>query len=408
MSVEIERAQLLINQSRYDLAERELRNALSQDPEDYRPHALLGYCLLRQAKKANALAEADMAVAKEPAAPYAHYIRALILLETGRRAEARTAAREAIQLNPSDADYFALLGGIHLEEKDWKGALKSAESALLLDAEHVQGANVRAVALVKLGRGAEAGLTLDSALAREPESAVTHANMGWTLLESGDHKKALEHFREALRLDPEHEWAREGIVEAMKARNPIYKFILRYFFFMSKLKKKSQWTVLIIAFVGTRILRATARAFPAFQPTALILGALYLAFMVATWLARPLFDLVLRLDSFGRLCLSRDQTKGSNWLGLTLLASLAFLILGFAFGNADFLLAAIGCLALCVPVAGIYQAPPGKRRNFRAGYSIALVLIGICALTLPDQGQRGTSGSVFLFGVIVYTWVANL
>jgi tetratricopeptide (TPR) repeat protein len=408
MSVEFERAQLLINQSRYDLAERELRGALSRDPEDYRSHALLAYCLLRLAKKPEALSEADAAVSKEPGAPYAHYIRAVVLLESGRRGEARTAAREAIQLNPSDADYFALLGGIHLEEKDWQEALKSAESALLLDAEHVQGANVRAVALVKLGRGAEAGQTLDSALAREPESAVTHANMGWTLLESGDHKKALVHFREALRLDPEHEWAREGIVEAMKARNPVYKFFLQYFFFMSKLKKKSQWMILILALVGTRVLRATAHAYPAFQPTAMLLGVIYVLFLVATWLARPLFDLVLRLDPFGRLCLSPDQTKGSTWLGLTLLASLVFLGLTFAVGKADFLLASIGCLALCVPVAGIYQTLPGKRRTFRAGYSIALALIGISALALPDEAHRGMAGSAFLLGVVIYTWVANL
>ncbi|MEO7426735.1 MAG: tetratricopeptide repeat protein [Fibrobacteria bacterium] len=409
MSVEIERAQLLLNQSRYDLAESELRKVLAEDPEDYRAHALLGYCLLRLERKQDALSEADLAVAKEPGAPYAHYIRALILLETGRHAEARAAAREAIQLNPSDADYFALLGGIHLEEKNWKDALRSAESALVLDAEHVQGANVRAVALVKLGRGKEAGRTLDSALAREPESAVTHANMGWTLLESGDHKKALGHFREALRLDADHEWAREGIVEAMKARNPIYRIMLQYFFFMSKLPKKGQWAVIIIALVGTRILRATANAYPAFQPVALILGGLYVVFMLATWLARPLFDLVLRLDPFGRLCLSSDQTKGSNLLGLSLLASLAFLILDLSgVGKGELLLASLGSLALCLPISGIYQARPGKRRHFRAGYSIVLILIGICALTLPEGRHASLAGSLFVFGMIIYTWVANL
>lgn len=408
MSAAIERAQLLINQFRYDLAESELRAVLSGDPDDYRAHALLAYCLLRLDRKTAALTEANLAATKEPGAPYAHYILALIFLETGKRPDARAAIREAIRLNPSDADYFALLGGIHLEAKDWKEALQSAESALLLDAENVQGANVRAVALMKLGRGAEAGLTLDSALAREPESAITHANMGWTLLEGGDHKKALEHFREALRLDPGHEWAREGIVEAMKARNPIYKFFLQYFFFMSKLKKSSQWAILIVALIGTRVLRATAHAYPGFQPTAMLLAILYVLFMVATWLARPLFDLVLRLDPFGRLCLSADQTKGSTWLGLTLLASLVFLILTFTVGYADFLLASIGCLALCVPVAGIYQTRAGKRRNFRAVYAIALALIGVCALVLPDEGQRGMAGSVFLVGVIVYTWVANL
>ncbi len=408
MSVDIERAQLLISQSRFDMAETALRAALSSDPDDYRAHALLAYCLLRLGRKPESLTEADTAVSKGPGAPYAYYIRALALVELGRRMEAKAAAREAIQLDPSDADYFALLGGIHLDDRQWTEALKSAESALVLDAEHVQGANVRAAALVKLGRGVEAGQTLDSALAREPESAVTHANMGWTLLERGDHKKALEHFREALRLDPEQEWAREGIVESMKARNPAYRLMLQYFFFMSKLSSKGQWGVILVALVGTRLLRATARAYPPFEPAAMVIGILYVLFMVATWLARPLFDLVLRLDRFGRLCLSRDQIKGSNWLGLTLLSSAVFLALRFATGYEDLLSASIGCLALSVPVAGVYLTANPKRRRFRAVYSIALGLLGICGLVLPDEKYRVLSGGLFVGGLVVYTWVANL
>ncbi len=50
--------------------------------------------------------------------------------------------------------------------------------------------------------------TLGSALANDPENALTHANQGWALLHRGDHERALEHFREALRIDPELEWAR--------------------------------------------------------------------------------------------------------------------------------------------------------------------------------------------------------
>ncbi|MDB5106387.1 MAG: Tetratricopeptide 1 repeat-containing protein [Fibrobacteres bacterium] len=408
MSAGIERAQLLISQSRFDMAEKELRAALAETDGDYRAHSLLAYCLIRLGRLPEALAESGAAVSKDPGAPYPYYIRALALMESGKREEAMAAIREAIRLDPSEADYFALLAGIHLDGKKWDQALKSAESALLLDAEHVQAANVRAVALMRLDRGAEAGETLDSALAREPESPITHANMGWTLLERRDHKKALEHFREALRLDPEQEWAREGIVESMKARNGFYRLMLQYFFFMSKLPAKGQWAVVIIALIGTRLLRATAHAYPPFEPAALVIGAMYVLFMAATWLARPLFDLVLRLDRFGRLCLSRDQIKGSDWLGLTLLVAAAFLALSFAMGYGVLLGAAIGSLALCVPVAGIYQTPNPQRRRFRAAYSIGLAALGIAALVLPAEAHRTMAGGLFVAGLIVYTWIANL
>ena len=65
--------------------------------------------------------------------------------------------------------------------------------------------------------------------------------MGWTLLHDGDPRKAMGHFREALRLDPGMEWARAGIVEAMKARSLIYRIFLSYFLFMNRLSGNAQW-----------------------------------------------------------------------------------------------------------------------------------------------------------------------
>jgi hypothetical protein len=130
--------------------------------------------------------------------------------------------------------------------------------------------------------------------------------------------------------------------------------------------------------------------------------------MAATWLARPLFDLVLRLDRFGRLCLSEDQIKGSNWLGLTLSASAVFLILRYATGAEVLLMAAAGCLALSVPVAGIYQTANPRRRRFRTVFAISLAALGLCALALPDPAHRILAGGLFVGGIVVYTWVANL
>ena len=65
--------------------------------------------------------------------------------------------------------------------------------------------------------------------ARDPDDAFSHANQGWTLLEQGNRKKAMEHFRESLRLDPTNGWAQAGLVEAIKAGNPVYAVMLKYF-----------------------------------------------------------------------------------------------------------------------------------------------------------------------------------
>src|SRR5262249_2143492 len=157
--------------------------------------------------------------------------------------EAEVAIAEAIRLNPLDADYHQLLAGVRYEQRRWPDALAAAQEGLRLDPEHVGCNNMRALALVKLGRQGEPGRTPEPSLARDPDNAMTHANMGWALLEKAETAKSLDHFREALRLDPELEWARAGIVEALKARYLIYRWILHYFLWMQKLSHKAQWAI---------------------------------------------------------------------------------------------------------------------------------------------------------------------
>src|SRR5262249_35174190 len=159
---------------------------------------------------------------------------------------------------------------------------------------------LRAIAMVKLGRRAEAGATIDAALARNPDNALTHANQGWTLLEKGKPKQALEHFREALRLDPENEWARQGIVEALQARNVIYAVMLKYFLWMSRFSNRAQWGIILGAYFGNRLLSALAHSNPDLAPWILPLRILYVCFALMTWMASPFFNLLLRINRFGR------------------------------------------------------------------------------------------------------------
>ena len=160
-----------------------------------------------------------MAVHLGPDLPFPHYALAEVWLARNRLKASLAAVNEAIRLNPEDVHHFALLSRIHFGRSSWQAGLEAAEAGLAIDPESVPCTNLRAMCLVRLGRKAEAGATIDAALA-EPEIALTHANQGWTLLEQRKPQKAMEHFREALRIDPELEWARVGIVEAMKGREP--------------------------------------------------------------------------------------------------------------------------------------------------------------------------------------------
>src|SRR5262245_42168921 len=227
MPPHFERAWLLFQQSRYDLAEAELAQVLAADPDDAAAHALRALCLNHRNKHVEATEAAERAIALAPGMALAHYALAMALLSRERLADAEKAAAMAIECEPENANHFSLLSLIRFNRRDWTGALEAADQGLQIDAEHSGCINARAMALGKLGRREEASEAIKGALARDPEDAFSHANEGWTALHASNPRKALEHFREALRLNPELDWARLGMVEALKARHLIYRLMLR-------------------------------------------------------------------------------------------------------------------------------------------------------------------------------------
>ena len=394
----IERAQLLYEQSRWDLAAAELRQALSQDPEDSYGHALLALTLLKLNETKEATKEAQEAIHLAPDFAFAHYALAKVWYDRDHIDASRAAITEAIRLEPENPDYRFLLGAIHYDDKRWNEALQSAEDGLQFEAEHASCTNLRAMALVKLGRGAEAGDTIDAALARDPENAATHANQGWALLHEGKAAEALAHFKESLRLSPHFEWARQGIVEALKARNPVYAQMLRGALWMSTLTPRARWGVLVLGYFISRL-------------TGLMI--LWLLFVLLTWIAEPFFNLVLRLDRFGRLALSREQIVESNWIGVMLLVAVLSIV-GYVVSKQVALgVSAIVFGLLLMPVAGVFRAPLGWPRTAMSVYAGLTAIIGLTFVFTvsldPDfrDDPRSLILVVFVLLALLSGWVAN-
>lgn len=417
MNPRLERACLLFDQNRHQLAETELRQALLDEPDNPRALALLAICLSERKQYAEATETAERAIRSAPDSPLGFQALASVLNDRNRFKEAQAAIEEALRLDPYNVNSFGKLAQTLIHQKEWRSALNVAESGLEIDAEDVDCANLRAIALVKLGRREEAGAMIDVALGKNPDNPITHANQGWTLLEQGQPKKAMEHFREALRLDPNNEWARGGIVEALKARHFIYAVMLRYFLWMARLKPGAQWGVLIGVVLGNRMLAGLSDANPDLAPWILPLRILLFSFVVMTWTAGGLFNLLLRANRFGRLALSREQTVASNWLGVTLvlaLVSLGFCV-WFSFESV-FLVPLIVFGLLLLPVSGAFRGEGWKRRTLVAA-ALGIAAIGVTAAALAVasifqplemaksmQGYAGDALMAFIWGVMIFTW----
>ncbi|MCU0723262.1 MAG: tetratricopeptide repeat protein, partial [Planctomycetes bacterium] len=415
MGQHFERGRVLFEQSRHDRAAGEFRKELAEEPGNAAAHALLALSLSQLDRDREAEAEARLAVVADPDFPLAHDALATALHSLGRMEEAEASAREAVRLDPEAPTHRATLSAVLLDRGEAGEALRSAEEGLALDPDHGPCVNLRAMALVRLGRAEEASRGIDGALAKEPESGLAHANQGWALLHLRKHREAAEHFREALRLDPGNEWAREGMVEALKARHSVYALLLRYFLWMSRQSAKMQIAVIVGGYVGFRMLRGVARANPKLAPFLMPLIVAYVVFALMTWVADPLFNLLLRFDRFGRFVLTKDQRLGSTVFGFLLLAGAGSAAAGFAvpwpLGVWLGLFFALASLLSALT----FQCPADWRRLAMGAFSAATAGCALAGILLSDIGPggiapRGHAGlllAVAGIGFFLSSWVAN-
>jgi tetratricopeptide (TPR) repeat protein len=395
MTVRLQRAHLLLRQSRPDEAVTELRSELAVDPDSAEALSLLAICLAMREAWDEATAAAGQAIGIAPDWAFPHYAMARVLEDRGQLDGSEQAIAEAIRLDPRHAGFFVTLARIRLEKGNWTEALAAAEHAQNLDPEDTGAANLRAMALVKLGRKADARSALGSTLAREPDNALTHANQGWALLHAGESRRALTHFQEALRIDPTLDWARQGLVEALKARNPAYRLLLRYFLWMSRLSPRASWAVLLGAYVVFRFLGP--------------LWWVYLLLVLVTWTAEPLSNLLLRLSRYGRLLLSREEVVASNWLGGTLAAAGAAGLTGLATGSAGLGLGGIAVAILAIPLSAVFNCEPGWPRRTMVAYTAgcaAVIALGI-AVSVAGGGQASPLTVVGAVAAAVGSWLGN-
>jgi Tfp pilus assembly protein PilF len=384
------------------------RQALAADPQNAMAHALLALGLAHLRQPRDAVAAGRQAVALDPEMSFAHYALGWALLEHDDASGAERAAREALRLSP-DGDGYALLAQGLTRQRKWREALETASRGLEVDPEHSGLANIRAMALGALGRREEADGAVRDALAAAPDDPAAHANRGWLLLRQSNPDAALESFRAALRLDPSLDWARAGIVEALKARQGLYRVMLRYSLWMGTLSGRARWIIILGLFFGARFARTLMRENPALTPVLGPVLALYVLFVLATWISGPVSNLLLRLNPFGRLVLSADETLASNLIGGCLAIGALAGVLYLVTGGSAWLMVGAASVIMLMPIGGAFSGYGSRAwRPLLAG----LVLLSCCAIAAVMLAFVRLDLAVWpfaalLLGSFAFGWVAN-
>lgn len=403
----IQRAQILIQQNRYEEAGKLLRDILSQDPNNVFVLAMLSQVKLQQQqiKEANELI--DSAIALSPDTAYLFYIKATIATQSDKFDDAENNLQTAISIDPEEADYFALWASVKLTRKQYAKALELADEALERDPENILGLNIRSTALLKLNRKENSFATIEGALAQDPNNAYTHSNYGWGLLEKGDHKKALGHFREALKNNPNLQHAQAGMAQALKARYLFYRLFLKYAFFMGNLAKKNQWAVIIGIYLATRLINVLAKKYENLQPFLIPLMILIALFAFSTWVITPVSNLFLRLNPYGKYLLDKQEKLSSNFVAISLLVCVVGIVLYLLLSTIIWLMVAVFGFAMMVPVGSMFSG--AKQNNKLVIYAAGMFLLGTLGIiqAFITSEPLNIFSILFLIGFVAYQWIAN-
>ncbi len=406
MGAHYDRARLLFKQRRYAMAERELREELAETPQSGWAHGLLGRCLAEQKRLLEAVEANEEGVRLAPAVPYVHYVLGLTYKECGRLKEAEGALREALRLEPRNPDYLLSLSWVQYLRDDLRGALISLKQGLAIDPDHVGCHNARGQLQRLLGNWRKAEATLRESLRLDPENDFTHTQLAcalWTRAHARagvlpwwpwrpEMSEALQHCREALRLNPDSAFARESTTGILNARHDVF------------LKPIAILTVICVFVAFLLFLKSLdgSPRNPAPPDDGVVKGALlFFSGILTLSVSEGLHFLLLRCSRLGAAILSPAQQRAATVTARCLIAAAVAgavaLLTPPPFACAVLFLS----LALSGPVSIACSTTPGWPQWLMAAYAALLASAGLaCVVCIQGSVIEARVAAVLLIGVV--------
>ena len=329
----IQHGSFLRARGRHDESVAAFKQALAQEPSNAHLHFELAITYLEHADESHlkdALESINQAIGNDPEYEVSHAVKGLILIRLNRDKEARRCVEDAIALYPDLPLAWLVKGQSYFSTGEWVLAEEALREALAIDPDFDEAKNMLTIVLRAQGRVEEASVETSSVLSRNAEDPTAHANAGWAALQSGNRQQAEEHFKEALRLNPENEYAREGLREAYKARSLFYRLYLKYVFFMQKFSQNNRFAIFIGIYLAFRFGKNILSNVSPLLTGALVVA--YLVFAFWTFLANGIGHFLILKDSTVRLTLNKNEKLDGLIVGGGFIIGLILGIAGFILG----------------------------------------------------------------------------
>jgi tetratricopeptide (TPR) repeat protein len=244
-------AQNLIEQGRYDLAEKELREEIAKNPDSDLGYGALAFCLINQGiLTAETLNLINSALSLNVKNSWNHYLLSIYFHDKGRFKHAQSEINIAIKLEPDSEQYFYFLayilfgqgrsqfaihssasrGFMHFLESHFirpylKPVFYPLEKSLAINPQYLPAINLSTNLLITTGRTQLALVSSEKALKIGLDNSITHNLHGRVLNESGKYSEAITYFQSALKIEPTLKEAKDGLLEAMRSQYWIYPWI---------------------------------------------------------------------------------------------------------------------------------------------------------------------------------------
>jgi tetratricopeptide (TPR) repeat protein len=205
---------------RFDDAAASFRAAIDLDPRLIVAHFNLGNLYERQKRFDEAKSAYHNALKLNPHFAEAWHNLGFVLEQQGNAADAEGAFREALRLNPASAKAHHSLGHLLHELGRWAEAETAYREALRLRPDYEEVWNDLGNLLTTLERLDEAAHCYEEVLARRPD-AVSHCNLGNVRLRQHRLNEAIDHYRQALTLDPERAEFNNNLGNALRQQGEL-------------------------------------------------------------------------------------------------------------------------------------------------------------------------------------------
>lgn len=360
MGKHLDRAEILLELDKYDLAEKELRQEIAENPDSDLAHGSLARCLINQRKLgAETLEIVEYALSLNPENDWLHYLLAVYWHMSGDFNRAQTAIGISIELDPNSPLYFDTFARILYDrgndnfkthsrrvlliifvfsptilwpvswaisaifKRYWlrsylQPVFTPLEKSLSRDPEYLSALNLQTQLLLQTNRSHRAlGSGLD-ALRIDPSDDTAHRLHAQTLLRLGKYTAARDHFQSALSIDPSSTESKAGLLEAVRSQYLIYPWVS-----ITNLRGILMLTITcaVATALGISIIWFDNKIIFVLFTCLILIPAVCVSFA-----SEPIFNLFLQLTSKNKLLITSSSSVQSIVIG-NYIASLVITII---------------------------------------------------------------------------------